>query len=435
MKKLLFGILVTALLAACGYLSRGRWESWLESVRILGSDAIPVLNAVARSYRVEVPAPGELTGLQTVPISTPAVRTGSLRVGWLAEEGRIVQQGEILARFDDTDARLSLQQSQTQLESVRHRIHRTEAEGDGQLRVLAMDRDGAERELAFALNQVRQDETIFSQWEIQESMMSAALAEFRKENVDARRTLQQRATDSDLGILSVDRGKAETEIELVEETLSSLLVRSPAQGVLLYARMGFDGLQVGREVWPGQTILEVAGLDQFRAVLRVPEKRIQGVQPGGLASVRLLAFPDIELTGTVDRLDRVARQVDRRDPMKYFECHVVLNVPLDLMERLKPGMALEGSIVVEGFPEAHVLPVSAVFRDDSGAFVFVRSGQEFHKKIVKVLASDHAFHVVDGLSDGDEVALKHPFEEQKLVLPDFNAPSAAPQQRRFIIFN
>lgn len=435
MKRFLLGISVTALLAACGFLTHGRWESWLESMRIAGAEPVPVLTVLARPYQVEIPASGELTGLQTAPIPTPAVRTGSLRVGWLAEEGRIVRQGEIVARFDDTAARLSLQQSETQLESVRHRIHRTEAEGDGQLRLLEMDRYGAERELAFALEQVRHDETIFSRWEIQESIVSAALAEFRREGVDAKRALQQRATDSDLGILSVDRNQAESEIELIAETLSSLLMRSPAQGVLLYRRMGFDGLQVGQEVWPGQTILEVAGLDQFRAVLRIAEKRIQGVQPGVAASVRLAAFPAVELTGTVDRVDRVARQIDRRDPMKYFECHVVLDIPPDLMELLKPGMALEGSIVVESFLEAHVLPISAVFRGDSGHYVFARSGEEFEKEFVKVIASDHAFHVVEGLSDGIEVALKHPFEERGLILPDFTAPPSAPQQRRFIIFN
>ena len=32
------------------------------------------------------------------------------------------------------------------------------------------------------------------------------------------------------------------------------------------------------------------------------------------------------------------------------------------------------------------------------------------------------------------VCLRHPFESQKLALPDFNAPAAPTRQERFVIF-
>ena len=39
-------------------------------------------------------------------------RTGSLKVAWVADEGRIVNPGEVLIRFDYTEALVSLEQSQ-----------------------------------------------------------------------------------------------------------------------------------------------------------------------------------------------------------------------------------------------------------------------------------------------------------------------------------
>lgn len=405
--------------------------------RFLGDaeEPVPTMVMEPRDYSVIVSSPGELVGLEVQEIRTPRVRTGSLSVSWLIEEGTIVDENQVVARFDESDASLQLEQSQTQLSSYGHRIDQTETDAAGKRTAIQLDKNAAQLDVDFASRQVRQDEQIFSRWEIQESVISAALAEFKEKTIGEKGQLQDHLSESDLRILSIEKQKAETQKELAEETLANLQLRSPRTGVVLHSRRGFDKLDVGATIWPGQVVMSVASLDQFRARVQVDESNIEGVTAGKGVEVKLDARPWETLTGVVEKVSKVAKQIHRDDPRKYFDVDVVLEVPLATMSKLKPGMSLQAEITAATHSDVYVLPKSAVVREEEQFVVFVRSGETFQKSPVRLVASDHGFYILEGLEAGVEVSLQNPFDEQQLVLPDFSAPAANTQQQRFIIFN
>ena len=76
--------------------------------------------------------------------------------------------------------------------------------------------------------------------------MSAALAEFKKGNLEKKVELQSGLSDSDLKILGIEKSKVEAEIELANERLSSLSVISPIEGVLIYERFRREPLEIVR---------------------------------------------------------------------------------------------------------------------------------------------------------------------------------------------
>ena len=106
----------------------------------------------------------------------------------------------------------------------------------------------------------------------------------------------------------------------------------------------------------------------------------------------------------------------------------------ETLSRLKPGMKITAQIEVGQQADALVLPKSAVLKKDDTFVVFLRENEKYVEKEIDILDSDHGFYVVAGLSEGVEVYLRHPYEDESLHLPDFNAPSAATQRRRFAIF-
>ena len=397
-------------------------------------DPVPVRVVRGQHYRVVVPAEGELAGLKTTPVLTPRVRKGSLKIAWLIEEGEIVKPGDLIVLFDESEAQLSLQQSESDFSTFEHHIQKTERSTEGQMEVLKMDTHAAELELAYANNQVRKDEEIFSRWDIELSVMSAALATYRKETVKEKQYLQQHLADTDLNILNIDRGKAQTEIDLAKETLSSLTVTAPEAGVVIHQRWGFIKLETGSEVWPGQPLVDIASLNQFRAQLRVPENDFAGVAVGKPVQISLNAFPTDALQGKIQQVARIAQQVHQENPRKYFECDVLLEVPLEMMEKMKPGMKLKARIETSRHENALVLPKSAVIEKETKFFVFTQEGANYREHQIKILAGDHGFYVVRGIEDGAVVCLEHPFEKQQLHLPDFNAPTAPTQERRFMFF-
>ncbi|MEE8587632.1 MAG: efflux RND transporter periplasmic adaptor subunit [Acidobacteriota bacterium] len=410
-----------ALMAAAGYFQEAAKEP------------VPTMRLEPRDYKILVHSRGELTGLKMTPVRAPRVRGGALKIAWIAPEGKIVDGGDLLVRFDKTDAMLSLEKNQNTVTSFDHQIGKSEMDARTEDGILRMDLRQAGIELDYAHNQVRQDETIFSAWEIRESIVSAALAEFKKGALEFKGEIKGKVTEADLQILNIQRKRAESEVEIAQEMLGSLEVRADQQGVVIYSRHGWSRIEVGSQVWPGSPILELAALHQFQGNLQVVENQIVGIEPGGPVQLKISAFPGQTFPGSVKTVAKAPQQLYRKDPRKYFSCTVVLDVPLEVMEQLKPGMRIEGAIQVEEHHAAMIVPKCAIIRKDTEFVAFVKQGREFVETKVEILESDHGFYVVGGLQKGSELALRHPYEVQSLHLPDFNAPAARSQSRRFIM--
>ena len=432
----ILAILAIIALGFAGFYFGSVPDDWLASyLSPVEENPLPVLKLHRQDYGILVRGDGELTGLQMTPVSVPRVRTGALKVAWLVDEGKIVEPGELLVAFDHSDALMALEKSQNVFSAQDHLIERSNAEASGQQQSLEQDLQAAQLELGFTTNQIRKDEDIFSRWEIQESVMSAALAHYKKLTSEEKGRIQVDLSQADLRMLTVDQTKAQIEMKLAEETLSSLELKAPVGGVVLHQRFWYFTLSVGSEVWPGRPLVEIADVNSFRGKVDVVENHIRGVKKGKKVRVRLEAFPQEVFEGTIEKVDKIAKQRDQKDPRKYFTCEVSLDVAPETLSRLKPGMKITAQIEVGRQADALVLPKSAVVKKDDTFVVFLRENTEYVEKEVKILDSDHGFYVVAGISEGAEVCLRHPFEDENLHLPDFNAPTAATQQRRFAIFN
>lgn len=435
MKKLLLLLLIGLTLGLSAYFAWGELQVKVSALLTpVDSEPVPTMLATSRPYQLVVPANGELLGFQTIPVHAPRLRRGSLKVSWLAPEGTVVDEGSVLVEFDPSEARMQLEQSDNELTTYDYRIEKTEGDSDGEMTVLNKDRMAAEEEFEYATGQIRKDEDIFSRWEIQESIMSASLAEFREETIGQKIDLRGQLTESDLRILEIDQREARNEKEMAKETLASLSLPAPASGVVIYIPRGLERLEVGSQVWPGQPLLEIASLDKFRARLQVLEKEIAGVNPGLPVRVLLDSFPDRAFQARVSQVARVAKQIHREDPRKFFECDVLLDVEAEFLEQLKPGMSVKAEIELDQYSSAIVLPRSAVIKEDDTWAVFVVRGQAYARRPVEVLGSDHGFYLVAGLNEEETVCLRHPFEKEKLILPDFSAPTASTRRERFVIY-
>ncbi len=434
MSRILVILTIVALVFA-GFYFGSVPDDWLSSyLSPVEEDPLPVLKLQRQDYSILVKGDGELTGLQMTPMSAPRVRTGALKIAWLVDEGKIVEPGELLVAFDQSDALMALEKSQNAFSAQDHLIEKSNTQAIGQQQSLAQDLEAAQLELGYTTNQIRKDEDIFSRWEIQESIMSAALARYRKLTSEEKGTIQADLSQADLRMLKVDQTKAQTEMKLAEETLSSLELKAPVGGVVLHQRFWFFTPSIGSEVWPGIPLVEIADVNSFRGKIDVVENHIRGVKKGKKVQVRLEAFPREIFEGTIEKVDKIAKQRDKEDPRKYFSCEVSLDVAPETLGRLKPGMKVTALIEVGHQPDALVLPKSAVVKKEDTFIVFLRENKGYVEKEINILDSDHGFYVVAGLSEGAEVCLRHPYEDESLHLPDFSVPSAATQRRRFAFF-
>ncbi len=415
-------VLVLAPTLMAGFRYNDSLTKWVsESLWPSAEEPLPLLRLTEQPYQVKVNAQGRLTGLITTAVNSPKGRA-SLKIAWLIEEGKAVQKGDLLVRFDNTDAQLALEKHQTEVTSLTYRLGKTEADRKGTMGRMERDRQAAQLEFGFAQNQIRQDESIFSQWEIEESILSADLAQSRLQHLAGQERLHETLARADAQILTIERETAESEMSRARDVLSALEVRAPVDGVVLFKR-SWRALEVGAEIWPEQPLMEIATQNRLQGELNVVETEVAGVGVGKPTNVRLMAAPERTFRGIVTEVAQVADQLNRNDPRRYFVCKVTVEIPPQLLPILKPGMYLIGEIVVNEYLSALVVPRSAVFKNGDAFQVFVSKGGEFVERQIQIRDADHGFYVVSGVNPGEEVCLRHPFVKQKLHLPDFSTPA------------
>lgn len=162
--------------------------------------------------------------------------------------------------------------------------------------------------------------------------------------------------------------------------------------------------KVGDTAWRGESLVEIPQLDAMRVEAWVDEADSGRLEVGQPAELRLDAHPDIMLAARVEKIQQTVEQRSWKDPRK------VVRLELDLAESdprfVRPGMRVQGTILLEERTDVPVLPVAAILPGRSQPTVVVRSlfGKR-ERRVVLGLRSGDAVEVREGVEAGDRVRL------------------------------
>jgi len=401
---------------------------WTRISKVLAAaedDPIPVEVLQKTDYSAEIPAYGEITGLESIPVPTPRTRSGGLRVAWLIPEGSFVNEGDLLVRFDNSNAQLTLEQQQNQLASTQENFKISTGTAATNEKTLAIDKLDAEKDYEYSMTVLPQDETIFSKWDIIDAKLNAALSKERIDLLGRRGAVQKRNARSDQQMIIIDRNRAQTEIQITQQTLDSLQLKSPIAGLVLWRRNMRDrnrDPQVGDESQPGQVLVEVVDLNALQARIYVLERDAGALAAGQNVKVWLDAIPEKEYYGKIRSVSALAQPLDRQSPLIYFTCDVLITDAGSDMKRIKPGMAItRARVVPEKYENCYVVPASAVTEKGIDSLVYIKEGERFVGRSVKIGTGMHGQAIIlSGVKEGELIALRNPFESRKAHLPDFS---------------
>ena len=235
---------------------------------------------------------------------------------------------------------------------------------------------------------------------------------------------QRGMKQADVESSRVDVEKAESEFQRASERLEKAIIRAPANGMVLYNKIwkgGNQGLvQVGDQVGPWQPILQIPDLSALELLTLIDEIDIAKVSTGMRADIHIDAFPDLEIHGTVARISNMARDNAQPDMdaagalsgRKVFEVIVALDAKPD---ELRPGMTAAVDIVIADVADVVTVPIESVFRDESGAYVYLSGLTGPSKRVVTAgQANQHRIIIENGLAEGDEVYLADPIERASM---------------------
>jgi RND family efflux transporter MFP subunit len=114
-------------------------------------------------------------------------------------------------------------------------------------------------------------------------------------------------TRAEVNIDTAQIAEATAEIALLDAQLSRTRIVAPFDGLIINGDLSQS---VGMPVQRAQVLFEIAPLDSYRVVIRVPDNDISRVAPGRSGTLVLSALPDRQFDLHVTRITPIAEQAD-----------------------------------------------------------------------------------------------------------------------------
>ncbi|NNE35979.1 MAG: efflux RND transporter periplasmic adaptor subunit [Rhodothermales bacterium] len=185
---------------------------------------------------------------------------------------------------------------------------------------------------------------------------------------------------------------AEANVSLARTRLSKTVITAPFSGLI-----GARQVSAGTFLRAGQTITELAQIDELRVNFSVPERYLSLLQRGSEVSVSTTAYPDYHLIGTINVVEPVLDASTR-------SARVVARVR-NPERRFRPGMSANIAAVLSERQNAITVPSEAVFIDGAQPYVYVVAEDSTVLRSALTLGTrlPDVVEVVEGLSVGDRI--------------------------------
>jgi HlyD family secretion protein len=197
------------------------------------------------------------------------------------------------------------------------------------------------------------------------------------------------------------------------DQIARATVRAESPGLVTYHDLSFGSdrrkPQIGDEVYSNQPIIALPDSSQLIVETHVREIDLHKVNARQRVQVRVDAYPDLRLTGSVVMIGALAQTDSTLAGTKLFPVIVALATS---DERLRTGMTARVEIEVARFPWAVVVPVQAVFDDNSTRYVVMVRGGRPERRPVTLAAESESLAALapggDAVKAGDAVLLVDP---------------------------
>jgi membrane fusion protein, multidrug efflux system len=283
----------------------------------------------------------------------------------LVGDNEPVKAGQVLARIDDRDYQVALDQAQADVKAAQATLDTRAAALGAQQSIIDAARatiDVDTATLAFA----EQDDKRYSSLaatgygSVQNAQQASSRIAAARASVVRDKAALETATRQ-VDILKAETAQAEASlahsraaVRQAELNLSYANIVSPVDGVV-----GARTLRVGQYVQAGTQLMAVVPLDQAYIVANYKETQLTDVRPGQSAEVEVDTYPGVRFKGHVDSLAPASGQefallppdnatgnftkVVQRIPVK-----IVLDAGSPLAGALRPGMSVYPTIDTKG---------------------------------------------------------------------------------------
>ena len=258
---------------------------------------------------------GTLSARTQDPVSSPL--EGAATLIFLAEEGTLIEPGDLVARFDDAkkkETKVQLQAAADQAEAEYNALKLAEIPLErAQLlqEVDAAHRDRQDAETWLADTRQLADEELASPNEVAQAQARLNRAESAWQLLQQKLELTEKHIHPARLLQFKSRSDAARQaLETADLELQQTKVFAASSGRLIYQPLHLNG--TFRTVRPGDTVYRnqpfalIADLKDPLVSVDVPENELMLLPPDAPVSVTPIALPDLHLPGRIERLGSTA---------------------------------------------------------------------------------------------------------------------------------
>jgi HlyD family secretion protein len=374
------------------------------------SDNVEVVAVKRGTFMEEITDQGTVKAVNSIAVTAPEIsyRYGSLKIAKIVEDGTEVKKGDTIMVFDPSEIKRSIIQAEQQLEIAKAEYEKMKSTQQSEIEDLEADLELARisQEISHLNFETSTYEPEATRKEIKLRLESATIALNRaQEQIQNKKVIHH----EDLVQKTLTIKQLTVTLADANRSLSSLVVVSPVNGITI-KELNWSTEQkwaVGDQPYSGSNIIELPDLNLMMAEAKVNEIDVSKVAPGQKVEIRLDAYSDSLYKGAVESVANLAQNRDRKSKIKIFPIQIAIS---GHSKTLLPGLSVSCRIIVSEEKDKLLIPLEALFKDQTGEFVYLKSGKSFKKHEIKISEVNTDFAMIEsGLKENDEVALSDPF--------------------------
>jgi HlyD family secretion protein len=416
-RGLLWSVIAVILCATVGVLAAVRRAS-----PTVSKDDIPTGLVKRGDLDMKVYVTGELRASHSEMLTAPPIGGGALQLTHLLHTGTAVKKGDLVMEFDPTEQLYKLDQNRSELLQADQEI--TKALADAAV-TAAQDKVAllkARFDVRRAELDVQKNELVST---IDARKNDLALEQAKRVLAELEQDVKSRSASGQatISLAQEKRNKAKLAMEQAQDSINKMRLVAPMDGLVALEKnegaaggFFFSGMQLpeyreGDQVEPGRTVGQVIDPKAMELVAKVGELERSNIKEGQPVEIQLDALAGSVFHGTVKRVGgNNTRRFWDDDSSSKFEVSITLATT---DPRMRPGLTARVSI--QGDPRKNVIfaPRQALFLKDNKRVVYVRQGNNFEAREVKIEAQNESRAAIEGLSAGTVIALVDPTVPRK----------------------
>lgn len=327
---------------------------------------------------------------------------------WLAESGKFVKKGDLVAEIDPQSAQDHIDDTVAGLRDKENDVKKKQIQQE-------LDSENLRQSLRVAKASLDKARLDYSAQEVRtvvdRELLKLAVdeAEAAYKQISAELPLREASQKADMRITSIGRDLEVAHVRRHEVDIVKYKIRAPIDGMVVIESMnrpGGDRVQIapGDRVMPGMPFMKIVDTSRMLVEATVNQTESNLFRLGQNAKINLDAFPGAKFTGKIDSIGALA--VGSRTQNYYIRTLPVRVVMDSRDDRVIPDLSASADVLLDRVEEVLTVPLAAVAEEKEQKFVRVRTAQGFEKRSVKTGLSDGVkVAVLEGLKQGEQVLI------------------------------